>query len=117
MSKELSMRRGDTKVYKFQRTGPDGKVIREKAAKIFFTVKRTNLPNEFLLQKTLDNMQFDAEDGTYRLTIDPEDTEGLPFGTYKYDLQVTSDSGAVTTVAFGGFRLMEEVTFKANEGD
>ena len=44
------------------------------------------------------------------LTLDPEDTEGLRFGEYRYDVQVTFADGRVDTVIDrASLRITEEV--------
>ena len=35
---------------------------------------------------------------TLLLQLDPEDTAGLPFGNYKYDIEITLAGGAVDTI-------------------
>lgn len=82
----ITLIRGDTKMLGFQRKDNDGNVILDKADKIYFTVKKSNLPTEFLLQKKIEDMEFDSE-GTYHFKIEDTETESLPIGTYKYDIE------------------------------
>lgn len=109
----LSIRRGDTKFYKFQRKNKDGEIILEQAEKIYFTVKKSFRTKEALFQKTIEDMTFD-EYGTYHFVIEPEDTDELEYGTWKFDLQVVND-GIKSTIAIGDFIVKEEVTFAENE--
>ena len=109
---KLTMTRGDTQVYRFQRK-KNGDVLLTPADEIYFTIKNTALPLKPLLMKTINDMDFNAENGTYRFVIHPEDTAVLPIGTYRYDIQVT-DNGVVKTVAKGDFELTWEVTFYEN---
>lgn len=47
---------------------------------------------------------------TMQLRIDPEDTKGLPFGNYVYDMQITFADGTVKTfVRESPFIIGEEV--------
>ena len=46
---------------------------------------------------------------TLLLTIDPADTKKLSFGQYVYDIQFTSASGDVSTIAMGSFHVTKEV--------
>lgn len=110
----ISVIRGDTKLFKFERKDSSGETITDTPASIFFTVKEEDLPDEFLIQKTIDDMQMD-EDGVWRFTLAPEDTDEMEVGTYKFDIQITSQEGVKTTVAIGAFRVTEEVTFASNE--
>lgn len=43
------------------------------------------------------------------LYLYPEDTKHLKFGTYKYDLEFTNNSGFVDTVLRREFKVIEEV--------
>ena len=61
------------------------------------------------LQKTV--TEFGA-DGEAVIVLDHEDTAALPFGTYRYDIQVTRATGAVRTlVKPAKFTLTEEITY------
>lgn len=113
-SRDLKPRRGDTHFYTFQRRTKDGDVILEKADAIYFTVKDKALPDKFLIQKTIDDMQFD-QDGSYHFRLEPSDTANLKFTEYVYDLEVIHD-GITTTIADGKFIVRREVTFISNEG-
>lgn len=104
--------RGDTAKYRFRRYGSDGNVIATKADNIFFTVKENGYKEEYILQKTLDDMEFD-EDYYYHITINPGDTDNLDYGTYMYDVEVIQDGNKTTTV--GEFIIGEEITFASNE--
>lgn len=44
------------------------------------------------------------------LELEPSDTETLPYGSYKYDIQFTSSTGLVDTPLIGSFKLAKEVT-------
>lgn len=105
--------RGDTKKYKFQRKRADGTVITDRPDSLYFTVKKSYNDSLPVLQKTLNDMTLD-QDGTYHFTIEPEDTDGLKYKTYVYDIQV-SQNGIKTTIAKGNFIIKEEVTFARNE--
>jgi len=51
-----------------------------------------------------------ADITTMTLTLDPEDTKELPFGTYYYDIELTTVDGYVDTfIGPAVFRLTEEV--------
>lgn len=68
------------------------------------TVKKTVKDSDYLLQKVLT--------GSSSFTIDPKDTENLPYGSYKYDVQLTTAAGDVYTVIEpSSFAITYEVTF------
>ena len=107
--------RGDTHSYKFQRLDGEGQPIEEQAPKIYFTVKESNDEEEVVLQKTIDNMEFDDE-FFYHFTIWPEDTDNLYYGAYKYDIQVKyPEVNYKKTISKGNFIIEDESTWKANE--
>lgn len=106
--------RGDTKVLKFQRKNDDG-VITEKASEVYFTVKENSNKSDYILQKKLDDgIDFSTEDYYYRITISPEDTNKIYYGTYKYDIEVKEEE-YTKTIDIGDFIVKEEVTFAENE--
>lgn len=109
----ISMIRGDTTPLMFQRKDNNGDVIKLRADKIYFTVKKSDLPDEVLFQKTIDDMTLD-EDGTYHFVIQPEDTNNLEFGNYLFDLEVIQDN-VVSTISRGEFIIEFEATFARNE--
>ena len=110
---DLSIIRGDTKFYKFQRKNKNKEVILEKADKVYFTVKKNSQVKDVVFQKTIEDMLFD-EDGTYHFVIEPKDTDGQDYDKYRYDVQVEHD-GVKKTIAIGIFEIKEEVTFAENE--
>ena len=57
---------------------------------VLFTVKRNTYTNEIIFQKNVGYGQV--------VMILPEDTASLPYGTYVYDVQVTTAQGIVNTV-------------------
>ena len=109
----LSIIRGDTIPLKFQRKDNEGNVIMIEADKAYFTVKKNVSQTNVLIQKTLDDMTLD-EEGVYHFTILPEDTDGLDYGTYVYDLEIIQNE-IVTTISRGEFIIESEVTFAENE--
>jgi hypothetical protein len=48
--------------------------------------------------------------GTIILYIDADDTDSLPSGTHKYDLELESNGGLVTRLLKGNFKVDPEVT-------
>lgn len=105
--------RGDTKKYYFQRKDRNGDIITATPDSIYFTVKRDYTDTKVVFQKTIHDMTMD-EDGTWHFTILPTDTNGLKYGNYVFDIQVTQDT-VVTTIAKGVFTVEQEVTFVENE--
>lgn len=68
---------------------------------LFFTVKKDTKTDEILIQKEGQHVE-----------ILPEDTEGLKYGKYVYDVELTYASGFRDTVILPTeFKITEEVTF------
>lgn len=105
----LKQTRGDTVSYTFQRKDTSGNPIVSRPEAIFFTVKNTFNTPKIVIQKNIRQMAMNAS-GVWRFTIENADTEGLPYGIYVFDLQVT-ENGAVTTIAKGKFELTQEATW------
>lgn len=112
MGKRLNIRRGDTKGFYFQRK-MDGKPITEQAEKIYFSVKENDEVDDVIFQKTIDNMEFD-DDSVYHFVVNPEDTDGIDYGDYVYDLEVVIGNYK-KTISIGTFEIESEVTFPRNE--
>lgn len=69
--------------------GPDDRLT--------FTVKRAVTDTEVLITKTLDNGIVRREQECLLLLV-PEDTARLPFGAYRYDVELVLTSGYTDTV-------------------
>ena len=112
----ISVIRGDTKSFKFQRKTTNNEVITEKPNKMFFTVKKYYYSKSFLIQKILDkDIIYNEEDNYYYFTIDPYDTNELNYSDdYVFDIEIITDN-KVKTIAKGNFIIEKEVTFAENE--
>ena len=108
----MEITRGDSKGLYFQRKR-DGQPILQEAENIYFTVKVNNNTEEAVFQKTIADMTFD-EDGYYHFTINPEDTNGLNYGDYVYDIEVKI-ADYTKTISQGTLSITKETTFPANE--
>lgn len=80
---------------------------------IYFTIKRNFTEEEVLVQRRIESMTQTA-DGYWHFQIAPEDTEGLNYGQYCWDLEVIQE-GFKTTIARGYLQLTNEATFASNE--
>ena len=82
----------------------------ESGDELTLTVRPT-VYADVALQKVVTEFE---EDGSAVFEIAPEDTEGLKFGGYIYDVQVVRADGTVTTLIKpkqNNFILCEEVTY------
>ena len=72
---------------------------------LILTVKKSTKDETPLFQKTLTN-------GLNTFHIKPEDTAGLSYGSYKYNVQLETSSGDVYTVITPtAFEVLQEVTW------
>ena len=101
---EITLTRGDTARIELAVT-KDGRAYDFSDDTVLFTVKRNTETAEILIQK-------ESVDGV--IAILPADTDGLAYGPYVYDVQLTTAGGDVCTVIPPSpFNLAPEVTWAA----
>ena len=99
----ISMTRGDTETLTVRCSVPF-----EEGDTVYMTA-RESVEAPVAFQKIVRDF---GDEGEAVIVIDHEDTEGMDFGDYLYDVQVTRDSGTVTTlVKPSKFTLTEEITY------
>ena len=101
----LSMVRGDTFSFDVVLSELDSSSIRS----IYFTVKKKATDEAVVFQKSLGNGVTLVEEGTYRVRVAPEDTDGVAAGRYSYDLQIGVEND-VYTVLMGALKIVQDVT-------
>lgn len=78
--------------------------------KVYFTVKKSTRTETKEIQKIVTN--FDA-DGQAAFDIQHSDTSSLAYGTYFYDIQLTTlDDKFITIIPVSQFIVEEEVTYE-----
>lgn len=98
----ITLTRGDTARIDLA-ISKDGETYDYSPDTVVFSVKTSTTTPEYVFQKTV-------TDGV--IYIAPSDTESLPYGTYRYDVQVTTQSGDVCTVIPpSSFIVAPEVTW------
>lgn len=105
--------RGDSKQKGFN-LKLNGEPVETIFDEVYFTVKKYFSDAEFVFQKKKSEggIVYDGE-GHYTLYINPEDTNGLPFGDYDCDLEFVVDGDKTTY--FGKLKLGKETTHANNE--
>ena len=100
----ITLTRGDTLKALISITDHEGMPYTPKQGdQIRFAMKRNVTDPEPLVLKVI---PID----TMTLVIDPEDTKSLDFGTYKYDIQITTADGEVDTfITPSNIKITEEV--------
>ena len=106
----IEMTRGDTFAADVEILNPDGSAYEVQSGDVVrFAVKSARMRagnTEYadarpLILKTVRNLHFQLE---------PDDTKKLPFGAYKYDIELTKANGVVDTfINNADFRLVPEV--------
>lgn len=100
----ISMIRGDSGVFIITITDTNGTPVElTDGDGLTFTLRRTPRSPTIVLQKTI-------TDGT--LTINPSDTQDMPFGSYVYDVELKRADGYTDTIIPPHeFCILEEVTY------
>lgn len=113
---DIELIRGDTYQLKFQRKLTDDTVITQKPDEMYMTFKRNYNEIDYVLQKRLsrDEIIFNEDDNYYYVTIEPEDTNDLDYGSYVFDIE-TKVGKVVKTITLGKLKIKKEVTFAENE--
>lgn len=109
----LSMTRGDTAGFYFNRYDNEGQVITTRPQSLFFTLKKSYRDQKPVLQKNIDQMVQD-DDGAWHFVLQAGETDALKYGTYVFDIQVV-DQDAKTTISKGELEICEESTWISNE--
>ena len=107
--------RGDTCPLVFDLYDEDGtEIVVGSTDEIYFTLKRSYSSSDVIVQKKFSTGGISKTDEGYKMTIMPNDTNTLGYGSYVYDICVKS--GDLTrTVCLGTITLTNEATFKSNE--
>ena len=91
--------RGDDDSFSVQPTTADGEAITGYAGT--FSVKRTYDDTDYVLQVAMDGSVVD---------LTHEKTQGLAYGDYVWDVQLTLADGAHQTIGPGKFHMLPDVT-------
>ena len=101
--KDISLTRGDSLILGITITKDEEEYTPVTGDKVRFALKHVIADDEPLILK-------DADISTMTLTIEPSDTKNLAFGTYVYDIELTTHDGYVDTfIGPAKFNLTEEV--------
>ena len=96
--------RGDTQVFSLNIMDEDGLPYElQPTDKLVLTVKRSIYNTDIILQKVIDASML--------IKFEHEDTEGLSFGEYVYDVQLTQGDIVTTVIPPTPFILEGEVNY------
>lgn len=104
----IYLTRGDTADINVIIKDNNGEVYNMQSGDVLrFTIKINCITTDIVIQKTVTNNT---------ISLDPEDTENLNYGSYWFDLELTTAGGDVYTVlAPHRFNLCDEVTFTTGD--
>jgi hypothetical protein len=118
MSK-ITVVRGDTKLIQITAL-QNGVAVDLAGCDLWFTVKdsKQRSDSDAVIQKTIGDgisVGSPTTNGQFTVTIDPEDTEDLPFGekdilSYYWDCQLKNGSDQIFTFASGTLEVTPDVT-------
>ena len=99
----ISLTRGDSAAVLVELVDTEGyRYIPDESDRIRFAMSKNYGDEEPLIIKEVDHESM-------QVYINPEDTKGLDFGSYVYDVEVTDGSGHVVTVLMSKFKITKEV--------
>lgn len=105
--KDIIITRGDSKGFNFRVRNRQGQATTLDGAT--FSVKENLDDSVYVFQKTLSLGISHLNNGDYYVKIEPEDTEGLTFRKYYYDLQIEIGDDIYTPLK-GRFDVRWDVT-------
>lgn len=99
----ISLTRGDSLILHVNVMQNDEPYVPQEGDVIRFALKKNVNDENVLILKEIDLTAM-------QLIIEPEDTKELPYGTYKYDIELTTVGGFVDTfIGPANFKITEEV--------
>ena len=91
---KISLIRGETKVWQFQRIDGNGQVITDMPTEMYCTIKQNYDDDEYIIQKTYSGGDITYADGWWYITLSATETLNLNPGKYVIDVKVITDLGA-----------------------
>lgn len=99
----ISLTRGDSAAFVLDLEDENGDpYVPNPGDVIRFAMSKTYGVDEPLIRKEVDHETMQVE-------LEPEDTKHLAFGNYVYDIELTDESGHVTTILLSKLKLTKEV--------
>jgi hypothetical protein len=99
----ISLTRGDSLILHVNIMQNEEPYVPREGDVVRFALKKKSSDEECLILKDIDTE-------TLQLIIEPDDTKNLPYGTYRYDIELTTAAGFVDTfIGPANFKITEEV--------
>ena len=111
---EIKLPRGDIRNIRFQVT--DNGEPYTDFDEVYFTVKKNYKIVDTIIQKKLSDggIELDTTTCYFSFKLNPEDTNGLAYNTYVFDIEVVKGD-VIKQTTLGELTITEEVTFSENE--
>lgn len=108
MSIEITRRRGDTRRMTFRIGDTNGSPINLIDWNYFYmTVNQEETPDDATNQVAQQpGIVVDAKAGRVAFVADGT----IPVGEYYYDIQATDDNGEITTLMYGEYKVVQDIT-------
>ena len=111
MSKTISIVRGTTNAFDIALTDQTGAFYSLQPGEVLrFGVKLRADLSEYKLVKELTAADLNDKGDAYVLTLQPDDTEGLAFGRYCYDIGLQSGNDYFNVVPCSDFVIHHNIT-------
>lgn len=109
MKQPISMIRGTTQTIEIKVYGPDGLPYIISGDEVLrFGVKRNPEDNEYLIEKELTAANLDGD--VYVTILVPNDTKGLEFGNYYYDVGLQVGENYYNVIECSDFEIGYNIT-------
>lgn len=108
---DFSFIRGDSYPMKFQITDSEGNpVLKDSLTALTLTCRSNNFKlSPIVIQKQIDDFDYNNEDNYYYVSFLPIDTRSLNYGEYNFDIQATFTDGYIKTLK-SSFEITQEDT-------
>lgn len=107
MEQMIEIVRGTTNTFEITVTDGNGSAYATGSGeRIVFGIKRSPADASLLLVKVAQS----AGDGRYRVTLKPEDTQGMPFGRYYYDAGLDDGVNFYNIIPASQFFIRKNIT-------
>ena len=104
----IAMIRGDSEVLSISCT-INGAPYMDAGDTVYLTVKKSGKTEDKLLQKVVTV----TNEERVLIKLEPQDTKEVPYGKYKYDIQLSKEDGTVKTIIPSSyFEIKEEITYE-----
>ena len=92
INSNISLIRGETTIWKFQRKDSSGAVITDVPDEMYCSIKANYDDSDYVIQKSYTDGDITYADGWWTITLSASDTLGLNVGKYVVDVKLITSS-------------------------